>query len=327
MTGCAAVSSPANDSNPCPPKPNHSTYTGASDCLWSCNEDYYLVDHADDAVNSSDLRQAENSVASGRFSQLACIPCKALTCPSGEYRTGCGGGATGSCESCRRCADGEYLVGCGENVSGQCLRCGNSTWKPCASDEDCRFAGCCAMSGDYRCATEPSDDSRGESSSGTGFGYCSQRAGKVCCRGWGGISGESDSCDLGICPYYQPSACPLDQYLSGCRGADPGACAPCTSTCTTGYYLLGCGGVSSGSCVQCSNCTSGHYRIGCGGTSLGSCVECPTCQRGQYSSGCIGTFTGSCLPCTPCPSGLYRAGCDCEPCPVGTYPAAGLTLG
>jgi DNA-binding beta-propeller fold protein YncE len=117
------------------------------------------------------------------------------------------------------------------------------------------------------------------------------------------------------------SSCPAEKYRAGCAGLSAGICQNC-SACAVGKYNYGCSGLLPGSCTDCTSCPSGQYMRGCGGSSGGACDVCSSCGVGQYRSGCSGLSPGSCLPCVTCSPGQYLSGCGpfspgiCVACPT-----------
>ena len=60
-------------------------------------------------------------VAAGDFS--------CAECPDGEFRSGCGDGAEGTCEPCNGCPQGQYRRNCTGTNAGSCDACPSGTYK------------------------------------------------------------------------------------------------------------------------------------------------------------------------------------------------------
>ena len=74
------------------------------------------------------------------------IPCKASSCPTGTYTTGCDEFLTPICQACPSCPSGTWNSGCGGSTPGTCTKCnacpkGSSLLAACSALADTKCTG------------------------------------------------------------------------------------------------------------------------------------------------------------------------------------------
>jgi len=256
-----------------------------------------------------------------------------LTCPSGQYTSGCTTVASGTCTSCVICKAGEYTT-CGGTQAGACVVCPTGTMSP-GYFPSATFCLTCS-SGYYAPITV------GGSTSCVACAVCP--AGQYMSGCANANAGACTACQTGtystgtgMTACYDCQACGYGWYVAGCAGTSAGACASCpsgtysdvwsASTCKTcaacpqlGLYLSGCYALYPGTCTAC---LAGTY------SNVLKTTACVSCSAGTYAAS---SGASTCVACAVAPPGSYLSNCgtawagSIRPCPAGTYSnAPGVT--
>lgn len=156
-------------------------------------------------------------VAACRWSTDTAIrECSTLTCPTDQYRYGCGGGSKGQCNKCQPCGDGRFRVNCGGENEGTCHVCAEGTYSigTALTCSVCRAA----------CSQVDALEYQSANCSGVGDRKCS--------------------------PCSSLALCPSGYYRSACAAQSAGICTLCLP-CPAGQQRQGCSALSAGVCTSC----------------------------------------------------------------------------
>jgi hypothetical protein len=263
-------------------------------------------------------------------------------CPTGQKRTGCGGGdgtSTGSCVTCGSPPTGKYWAANVDALSncptGDKLVCGPGFYNVGSSDFSSGACSgvCTGLTAKNYWVTPTAFDSP-----------CTQLAQTKCDPGYvNSVVTTPQTISAGTC-----SPCPALTNNGDYYGPNTDSASNCPkltcsdAACAIGEYIANCGAVfpytSPGVCAACINAPLSSQVYDSRGGWTGNCavIGCPTtaCVLGQYMSGCggkptdlvcrncanavVGTsfyvgigITSTCATqnCKTCSNGYYTAGC------------------